>query len=81
MHWILVRLWAKPVVANGNNSNGRCYGVDEKCCQGNAKTIGETAFMATTVEREETGKVLIQINIGSKSYGIEQYYGCMCRCI
>ena len=53
MHWILVRLWAEPVVANGNNSNG------------NAKAIGETAFMATTVEGEETGKVLVQINIGS----------------
>ena len=69
------------MVANGNNSNGRCYGVDEESCQGDAKAIGETTLMVTTIEREEISKVLIQINIGSEGYGIEQHYGCMCGCM
>jgi hypothetical protein len=34
--------------------------------------------MATTIEGEESSKILIQINIGSQSYGIEQHCGCMC---
>ena len=65
MHWILVGLWAEPVVANGNNSNGRRYDIDKECCQGDAKAIGETGFMTTTIEKEETSKILIQVNIGS----------------
>ena len=65
VHWILVGLWTEPVVANGNNSNGRRYDIDKECCQGDGKAIGETGFMTTTIEREETGKILIQINIDS----------------
>ena len=73
VHGIFVRLRAEPVVAYGNKSNRCCYGIDEECCQGDAKAIGETAFMATTIEREKSSKILIQVNIGSKSNSIEQH--------
>ena len=79
MHGIFVRLRAEPVVAYGNKSYRCCYGIDEECCQGDAKAIGETAFMATTIEREKSSKILIQVNIGSKSNSIEQH--CMCVCV
>ena len=58
-------LWAEPVVANGNNPNGRRYDIDKEGSQGDAKAIGETGLITTTIEREETGKILIQVNIGS----------------
>ena len=78
VHGIFVRLRAEPVVTYGNKSNRCCYGIDEECCQGDAEAIGETAFMATTIEGEESSKILIQVNIGSKSNSIEQH--CMCVC-
>ena len=71
MHWIFVRPWADPMVTYGNKTNGCCYDIDEECCQGNAEAIGETSFMATTIEREESSEVLVQVNIGSKSNSIE----------
>ena len=46
-----------------------------------ARAMPKPYFMVTTVEGEDTSKVLIQINIGSEGYGIEQHYGDMCRCM
>ena len=91
MHRILVCFGPDPVVAYGNKTNGRCYGVDKETSQCDTKAIGKTCFMTTAIKREETGKVLIQVNVGSESNGIEQYCVCVharererereCRCV
>ena len=65
------------MVAYGNKSYSRCYDVDKECSQGDAKPIGEAPLMGSTIEGKESSKVLIQINVGSKSNSIAQNCDCV----
>ena len=40
-------------------------------CQ--SRSLGEATIMAVTIERKETSKILIQVNIGSQRNGVEQH--------
>ena len=71
----------EPAVTYGNKSNGCCYGVDKECSQGNAKSIGEAPVISASIEGEEPSKILVQVNIGSKSNIIEKNYSDVCVCV
>ena len=60
------------MVTDGNNSDGRRYGVDEKRSQGDPEPVRETGFMTSSVKREEASKVLVQVDVGGESNGIEE---------